>query len=370
MANHRSIVSELFAQCGIMINGPNSWDIQVHDDRFYPRVLQEKSLGLGEAYMDGWWDCKKIDEFICRILKGKLEEKVRGNLRLLLPLLSGLVFNRQSKPLSRQVVEQHYDLGNDLFMSFLDPFNQYSCAYFNNADSLEKAQRNKLDLICRKLCLEQSDHVLDIGFGWGGLAKYIAEHYRCKVTGVNISEEQIDYAKEYCGNLPIRILLCDYRDVKDTFTKIVSVGMFEHVGRKNYATFMKVAHRCLADDGIFLLHTIGTNTSLFRPDPWIAKYIFPDGMLPSVAQISKAAEGLFVVEDLHNLGPHYDKTLMAWYRNFQKSWPGLKDRYDDRFKRMWEYYLLSCAGSFRSRENQLWQLVLTKTSTPQPACRF
>jgi cyclopropane-fatty-acyl-phospholipid synthase len=370
MANHQSIVGRLLAQCEIAINGSNSWDIHVHDDRFYSRVLQNKSLGLGEAYMDGWWDCEQIDELICRVLKGKLEEQVRGNLRLLLPVLSGLVFNRQSKSLSRQVAEQHYDLGNDLFMSFLDPLNQYSCAYFNGADSLEEAQLNKLELICQKLCLERNDHVLDIGFGWGGLAKYIAERYRCRVTGVNISEEQINYAKEFCGNLPVRVLHSDYRDVRDIFTKIVSVGMFEHVGRKNYTTFMRVAHRCLTDDGIFLLHTIGTTASNIHPDPWITKYIFPNGMLPSVAQISKAVEGLFVVEDLHNLGPHYDKTLMAWNRNFQKSWPVLKERYDERFKRMWEYYLLACAGAFRARDIQLWQVVLTKNGTPQPACRF
>jgi len=211
---------------------------------------------------------------------------------------------------------------------------------------------------------------MDIGFGWGGLAKYMAENYNCTVTGINISQEQISFAKEYCKDLPIRILHCDYRDMRDSFDKIVSVGMFEHVGRKNYTAFMRVAHRCLRDDGIFLLHTIGNNEGQIDSDPWITKYIFPNGMLPGLAQITKAIEGLFVLEDLHNLGPHYDKTLMAWNRNFQEAWSTLKGSYDERFKRMWEYYLLSCAGAFRARSIQLWQLVLTKYGTPQPSCRY
>ncbi|MDQ7781639.1 MAG: cyclopropane fatty acyl phospholipid synthase [Desulfomonilaceae bacterium] len=370
MVDHRSFVGDLLSQCGITINGSNPWDIHVHDDRFYTRVLRHKNLGLGEAYMDGWWDCDHVDEFICRILKANLDSRVVGSPKLLLRMLPSLLFNRQSKPRSRQVAERHYDVGNDLFMSFLDPYNQYSCAYFKGTDDLNRAQCNKLDLIAKKLELRPTDHVLDIGFGWGGLAKYIAEKYHCTVTGINISHEQISFAKEYCKDLPIRILHCDYRDVEDTFDKIVSVGMFEHVGRKNYAEFMRVAHRCLRDKGIFLLHTIGNNESQLDSDPWITKYIFPNGMLPGLAQISKAIEGLFVLEDLHNLGPHYDKTLMAWDRKFRKSWPALKNAYDERFKRMWEYYLLSCAGAFRARSIQLWQLVLTKYGTPQPTCRY
>jgi cyclopropane-fatty-acyl-phospholipid synthase len=146
--------------------------------------------------------------------------------------------------------------------------------------------------------------------------------------------------------------------------------MFEHVGVKNYRTFMQAAHQCLKDDGVFVLHTIGSNESQRFSDPWITKYIFPNGMLPSIAQISKAVEGLFVVEDLHNLGPHYEKTLLAWHANFQRAWPRLEGTYDHTFKRMWEYYLLSCAAGFRARYIQLWQFVLTKYGTPQPRCRY
>jgi cyclopropane-fatty-acyl-phospholipid synthase len=355
---------------GVTINGSNAWDIQVRDERFFARVLRDKNLGLGESYMEGWWDCERLDEFIFRVISGRLDEKVRGNFRMLIPYVQSLLFNRQSKRLSQEVAERHYDIDNELFMSFLDPYNQYSSAYFSGTDDLNQAQLNKLELICKKLALQPTDRVLDIGFGWGGLAKYVAQQYGCTVTGVNISQEQTRYAKEFCKGLPITVLLQDYRDVTGTFEKMVSVGMFEHVGVKNYRAFMEVTHRCLTDRGVFLLHTIGRNESKTYADPWITKYIFPNGMLPSSAQISKAIEGLFVMEDLHNLGPHYDKTLMAWHGNFQRNWHKIEEHHSPAFKRMWEYYLLSCAGAFRARDIQLWQIVLTKYGTPQPQCRF
>ena len=365
-----SVVKELLSGIGVEINGSKPWDIQVKDTRTYARVLRDKNLGLGESYMDGWWECQRVDELIYRILTNRLDSKILGSLKLLLPVIQAFVFNRQSKSRSREVAERHYDLGNDLFMSFLDPYNQYSCAYFNGSDDLSQAQQAKMDLICKKLALKPEDHVLDIGFGWGGLAKFAAEKYGCTFTGVNISDEQVAYAKQFCEGLPIHIRHCDYRSITDTFDKIVSVGMFEHVGYKNYKKFIKVANRCLKDGGIFLLHTIGSNKSQIRSDAWISKYIFPNGMLPSIAQISKAAEGEFVIEDIHNLGPHYDKTLMAWHANFQEAWPQLNNKYDERFKRMWEYYLLSCAGAFRARDIQLWQILMTKCGTQQPECRF
>ncbi len=369
MIRPKQIVQEMFSLAGVSIDGPNPWDIQVNDDRMYARILSEKNLGLGEAYMDGWWDCESIDEFMCRILKAKVVDKVKGSVKLIVPLVQAFLFNRQSKRLSRKVAQTHYDLDNALFKAFLDPYIQYSCAYFKGTDDLNQAQINKLDLICRKLCINPEDRVLDIGSGWGGLAKYMAEKHGCRVVGVNISREQIRFATEFCASLPVEILHCDYRDLEGTYDKIVSVGMFEHVGKKNYRTFMQVAHRCLKEDGIFLLHTIGGNESMTNVDPWINKYIFPEAVLPSATQIGEAIEGLFVMEDWHNMGPHYDKTLMAWHDNFRKAWPQLKSGFDERFKRMWEYYLLSCAGAFRSRDNQLWQIVLTKYSTPQPDCR-
>jgi cyclopropane-fatty-acyl-phospholipid synthase len=362
----------LLKHAGITINGPNPWDIQVHDDRWYPRVLGNKSLGLGESYMDGWWDCQRLDEMICRLLRGRLEEKVRGNLHHAIRFIPAMLFNLQSRSRARMIAERHYDLGNDLFFSFLDPYNQYSCAYFEGTDDLNQAQQNKLALIAEKLNIAPTDHILDIGCGWGGLAKYIAERFGSSVTAVNISGEQLRYARDFCKGLPVHFQDRDYRAIHGRFDKIVSVGMFEHVGRKNYRTFMKTVHRCLKEDGLFLLHTIGGNTSHAGCEPWINRYIFPNGMIPSTAQIAMAAEGLFVIEDWHNLGPHYEKTLMAWNHNFRKAWPRLKINYDTRFKRMWEYYLLSCAGAFRARDNQLWQIVMTShgSGTAQPRCRF
>ena len=358
------IIQQLFAQAGVTINGANPWDIQIHNEKLYDRILRDRNLGLGEAYMDGWWDCERLDEFFYRLLKSNIEEKVSSDLRYLLRFLPAIVFNLQSKPRARIIAERHYDLDNDLFLSFLDSYNQYSCGYFEGTDDLEQAQRKKLDLICRKLAITGRDHLLDIGCGWGGLSRYIAERYGSKVTAVNISREQLCFARNACKDLPVRFLDCDYRAICGTFDKIVSVGMFEHVGRKNYRTFMKIVHRCLNDTGIFLLHTIGSNRSQVNLDPWFNRYIFPNGMLPSTAQIAKAVEGLFVIEDWHNLGLHYDKTLMAWNDNFRKAWPRLQEKYDTRFKRMWEYYLLSCAGAFRARRIQVWQILMTK----KPEC--
>jgi len=353
------------------LTAPIPSDIRVNDSRWFGRVLREKSLGLGESYMDGWWDCAQLDEMFYRLLRCGLDSKVRGNLRYLLSFLPGLLFNLQSRMRSRMVAKRHYNLGNDLFLSFLDDYQQYSCGYFKQTDDLDQAQQDKLALIARKLQLSGSDHVLDIGCGWGGLARYVATHHGCRVTAINISKHQLRYARDRCKGLSVDFHECDYRSIGGRFDKIVSVGMFEHVGHKNYPTYMKVVHRSLKDEGIFLLHTIGSNISSKSCDPWVTKYIFPNGMLPGPAQISKAAEGLFVIEDWHNLGPHYDKTLMAWNRNFQRAWPSLRGHYDDRFKRMWEYYLLSSAGAFRARDLQVWQIVMTRQGSgrAQPACR-
>lgn len=369
MSNSVNLIKELLSSAGITINGGNPWDIRINDDRLFTRVLSSKNLGLGEAYMEGWWDCRQLDEFFYRILKARLDGKIRAGYKIILGSLSAILFNMQSKKRSGIVAEQHYNLGNDLFLSFLDPHNQYSCAYFDGTEDLNEAQIKKMELICKKLALQPGDQVLDIGCGWGGLAGYMAQKYGCSVTAVNIAEEQISHAKDLCKNLPVNIVSCDYRDLTGTFDKIVSVGMFEHVGQKNYKTFMQVAQRCLKEDGIFLLHTIGGNDSEIKCDPWINKYIFPNGMLPSISQISRAIEGLFVMEDLHNMGPHYEKTLLAWHKNFQNAWEKLKSKYSEEFKRMWEYYLLSCAGSFRARHIQLWQIVLTRYGAHQPQCR-
>lgn len=358
--NEKQAVQNLLNHAGIKINGPKPWDIHVHDSDFYQRVLAGGSLALGESYMDGWWDAKALDQFFDKILSARLDSHVRGNWDLVWAGVKARTLNLQTKVRAAHAIQSHYDIGNDLYIRMLDKRMMYSCAYWKKARTLDEAQEAKLDLICRKIGLKKGNRILDIGCGWGGFAKFAATKYKAGVVGVTISKEQAQLARESCKGLPVEIRLQDYRDLHETFDHIVSIGMFEHVGVKNYKTYMRVAHRNLKDSGLFLLHTIGKNQAGNTTDPWIEKYIFPHSLLPSPGQIASAAEGLFTLEDWHNFGEDYDTTLMAWYKNFQKSWPDLKEAYGERFKRMWDYYLLSCAGSFRCARNRLWQLVLSK----------
>ena len=363
--NHKKIAEDILELAGIKINGNNPWDISVSNDEFYRRAITEGELGIGESYMDSWWDAEKLDEFICKILKDQLDEKIKLKISIVIRLLSARLFNLQTKRRAFIVGEKHYDLGNDLFQNMLDKRMNYSCAYWKNAVNLDEAQENKLELICRKLNLKSGMRVLDIGCGWGAFGKYAAEKYDVKVDGITVSKEQIELGKRLCEGLPVDFRLMDYRNLNDKYDRIVSVGMIEHVGYKNYRTYFEIAGKCLNDDGLFLLHTIGTNKSENSLGLWSEKYIFPNGMLPSIAQLGKAIEKLFILEDWHSFGQDYDKTLMAWYDNFNMNWDKLKNKYSERFYRMWKYFLLSSAGSFRSRmRNQVWQLVLSKNGVP------
>ncbi len=343
----------------ITVGGSNPWDIQVNNDNLYKRVLREGSIGLGESYMEGWWDSERLDEFFNKVFDAKLEEKVSGK-DIILEVLKAKLFNRQSKKRAFEVGEKHYDTGNDLYRAMLDDRMTYTCGYWKDAKNLDKAQEDKLDLTCKKIGLEKGMRVLDVGCGWGSFAKYAAEKYEAEVVGVTVSREQVRLGKELCDGLPIDIRLQDYREIDGKFDRIVSLGMFEHVGPKNYKTYMKTMKKNLKDDGLFLLHTIGGNVSTEKLDPWMNKYIFPNAVLPSVSQIAKASEGELVMRDWHNFGSDYDKTLMAWNKNFQEAWPELSKNYSEKFKRMWKYYLLSCAGGFRAGANQLWQIVFSK----------
>jgi cyclopropane-fatty-acyl-phospholipid synthase len=365
----RRIIHDLFSEAGIAVNGDQPYDIQVHNERFYPLLINNAPMGLGESYMDQWWDCDALDEFICKLLNANLNNKISKNLEVILLLIKSRVFNRQSKILSKKLGVRHYNLGNDLFQAMLDKRLTYSCGYWKNANNLEEAQEAKLDLICRKLNLKPGITLLDLGCGWGSLVQYAAEKYGIHATGYNISEEQVKLARDRCIDLAVDIRLEDYRDAKGLYDAVVSVGFFEHVGYKNYREYMEVTHRCLKDDGIALLHTISNNITSNYINPWTEKYIFPNGMIPSVARIAKSMEGLFVLEDIENIGPYYDRTLMSWYNNFNESWPDLQEKYGERFYRMWRYYLLSSAGGFRSRYNNVTQVVFTKTGRKQPDCR-
>ena len=361
-SRHR--VECMLDQADVLINGPRPWDIHVNNERLFSRIMAQGSLGFGEAYMEGWWEAESVDQLISRLLKARLDEKFKSMV-VYLDAMKAKIINCQSLRRAYQVGDQHYNVGNDLYQRMLDERMIYSCAYWANAKNLNEAQVDKLDLTCRKLHLKAGQKILDIGCGWGGTAKYMAERYGVEVVGVTISTAQAELAKENCSDLPIDIRVQDYRTLSGKFDRIVSIGMFEHVGYKNYRTYFRKVAELLKDDGLFLLHTIGGNTPSQRTDPWIDRYIFPNGMLPSSQQISRAFEGLMVLEDWHSFGPDYDKTLMAWYYNFKENWGDLRGSYSEKFRRMWEYYLLASAGSFRVRENQLWQIVFSKSGLTQ-----
>lgn len=371
MATRKSetILRALFEFAGIQVNGKDPWDIQVQDARFFDRALREPHLALGEGYMDGWWDCAAIDEFVNRALKARLDEKIKGDWKVKLHVLRHRLFNMQSAAKAFEVGEQHYDLGNDLYCAMLDKRLNYTCAYWKNAATLDEAQEAKLDLVCKKIGLQPGMHVLELGCGWGAFAMYAAEKYGAHVLGVTVSKEQVALGMQRSHGLPVELRLQDYRTVEGKYDAVISIGILEHVGYKNYRAYMQVADRCLKEDGIAFIHTIGGNESVTSADPFSNKYIFPNGMLPSIAQIGAAMEGMFVMEDWHNIGPNYDKTLMAWHANFENAWPGLKQKYGERFYKMWRFYLLSSAGAFRSRDQQLWQIVMTRPGTSQPDCR-
>jgi len=351
---------DLLALADIEIDGPDPWDIKVNDQQFYARVLSNAALGLGESYMDGWWDCERLDILIHKLLRAGLEEKVKP-IKLMLPVLAAKLFNRQKVSRAYQVAEKHYDLSNDMFKLMLDERMVYTCAYWKDAADIEAAQEAKLDLVCRKIGLQKDMRVLDIGCGWGSFAKFAAEKYGASVVGVSVSKEQTELGRQMCQGLDVDLRLQDYRSIDEKFDRVVSIGMFEAVGPKNFRTFMKVVDRCLNDDGIFLLHTIGTNSTATATDPWSEKYIFPNGALPTPLQLTKATDGIFQLEDWHNLNANYTRTLLAWMDRFDLNWKKIEALgFDDRFYRMWRYFLLTAAGTFTARRSHLWQVVFSK----------
>ncbi len=363
----KQTLSGLLDTAGIRINGDRPWDLSIHDERLYQRILAEGSLGAGEAYMDGWWDVDQLDEFFTRIQRARLETKLRHPATLI-DIVFSRIGNRQSRRRSRQVAAQHYDLPSRLYERMLGETMQYTCAYYGvdgqQLDSLDAAQRNKLALIASKLDLEPGMRVLELGGGFGELARYLAAEHGCELVSYNISRQQVEFARKRCEGLPVDIRLKDYRDVAQDsgqYDRVVSIGLMEHVGPANHRGFFEIVKGRLKPGGLALIHTIGGNESRTRADAWISKYIFPGGVMPSEVQLSQAKEGLFVLEDWHNFGPDYDRTLMAWEANFISAWPELKksEGFDDRFYRMWRYYLNLSASAFRARGLNLWQIVLS-----------
>ncbi|MBE2212262.1 MAG: cyclopropane fatty acyl phospholipid synthase [Opitutaceae bacterium] len=361
MSRAEHILTELFASADVHCDGRRAWDIAVKDPRFFARTLAQGSLGFGESYMDGWWECAAIDAMVFRLIRAGVPSQVKTRLHAAAAWAASFLVNLQTRRRATLVGRHHYDLGNDFFAAMLGPAMQYSCAWFHGTDDLDEAQARKLERLCRKLDLRPGMRLLDIGCGWGALARHAAQHHGCRVVGITISDQQARYARDACRGLPVEIRLQDYRDVPDTFDRVISVGMMEHVGPKNHRHFMAAATGRLSNDGgIFLCHTIGNPSSRRWTDPWIARHIFPNSLVPSPAQVMRAADGLLVLEDAENLGTHYDRTLVAWEHNVRAAWPRFRPRYGDRFLRMWRYYLLSCAGAFRARDIQLYQFVFAK----------
>jgi len=365
-------VAALLRAAGIAIDGEEPWDLRVRDDRLFARVLAGGSLAAGEAYMDGWWEAARLDEFFMRIHRARLDRKL-----LTVPVVAKVALSRignlQGPRLSRRVAHQHYDLSNDLYVAMLGETMQYTCAYYGSGSdvlTLDEAQQSKLELIARKLHLQPGMTVLELGGGFGGLARHLASRYQCRVVSYNISRAQVEFARAWCAGLPVEFRLQDYREATSdpaVYDRVVSIGLMEHVGPKNYRHFFEIAHARLAPGGLALVHTIGGNVSKTTTDPWIDKYIFPGGVIPSEKQVTEAKEGLFVLEDWHNFGPDYDRTLLAWDENFRAAWPRFRDDpgMDERFYRMWRYYLTSSAGAFRARALNLWQIVLSRGDVPR-----
>ena len=356
----RGLGLEILSRAGIEVGGDQPCDIAVHDDRFWARVLATRELGLGESYQDGWWDANQLDEFVAHVQTLDLRSLVRPGPGLLLHIARARAANHQTVRRARRNAGAHYDIGNDLYERMLDKRMIYSCGYWRRAEDLDQAQEDKLELVCRKLQLEPGMRLLDIGCGWGGFARFAAAEHGVTVTGITPAREQARWAREACAGLPVEIRECDYRDLEGSFDRIVSIGMMEHVGPRNLKTFFERCDRLLSGDGMMLHHTIGSLESKHHTDPWFDKYIFPGGVVPSLAQITSACEQDWVIEDVQNFGPYYDRTLMAWHRNVTEAWTDLTG-YDERFRRTWDYYLLSSAGSFRARALQLWQIVFTRS---------
>lgn len=358
-----SFIRGVLSEAGVQIGGDRPWDIQVPDSRAYTRVLDNGSLGFGEAYMDGWIECDRLDQMIHRAYQADVGNRIDKK-DAFFALIRSRASTLGSRARSHEIGRKHYDAGNDLFERMLDPYMMYSCGYWVRAENLAQAQEDKLELTCRKLCLKPGMRVLDIGCGWGGFARYAAERFGVEVVGVTVSEQQLELGRKLCEGLPTELRYQDYRELDEQFDRIVSIGMFEHVGHTFYGDFMAAAERCLKDDGIFLLHTVGYIAEDLA-NPWFDKYIMPGVAFPSLGQIIAQTEDRFVLEDYHNWeGAHYDQTLMAWFRNFQDTWPQISADYDDTFYRMWKLYLQGCAGAFRANRMRVWQLVFAKQSIP------
>ena len=353
--------------------------LKLLDKSLIYKLLLNPDLYFGEAYTNGSLIIENgtLTEFLEIILKnigrkniniyGKIINKLKGSYRYLTNFNKGFI--------SKKNVNHHYDISEKLYDLFLDSNRQYSCAYFKNEnESLEKAQENKIDHIIKKLNIKSDQKILDIGSGWGTLAINIAQKTKASVTGITLSQNQLEYSNNKAKELnlanQVEFKLMDYRELNEKFDRIVSVGMFEHVGRKFYKEYFKIVSKLLKEKGVALIHTIGSSNPPRDPQPWITKYIFPGGYTPSLSQIARPIEdsGL-IISDMEILRMHYSHTLRHWKERFLSKKETVLEMFDEKFYRMWEFYLASCEMAFKWGDLVVFQLQLTKDNISTPTTR-
>lgn len=348
-------------QADIQVEGSRPWDIKICHPGFFKCIMQQGLLGLGESYMDGWWECERLDIFVYKFLSGQLDEALPTHLHDILKFFSAKLLSIRSDENNSKRGHNDYEIGDDIFAIMLDSYMQYSCGCWRQATCLNEAQTAKLDMMCEKLQLTPGMRVLDIGCGWGGTAEYMARHYDVYVEGITDSTEQQKIAQARCEGLNVTIMLGDFRDpLDDQFDRIIALGTLQNIGLKSYKTFFEWVASCLRPDGFFLLQSIGSGQLVNHIGPWINKYIFPGGCLPSGEQIIHSTQPYLHIEDWINLGEDYDKTFMAWEKRINTAWPELRHHYSPKFKRMLDYYLCSCAGFLRARKLNMWEVVFSR----------
>ena len=359
-----SLFAPALERVGIVVNGPNPWDPQVHDQRFWNRLLAEGSLGLGEAYMDGWWDCADLAEFFNRILKGEIHKHLKLTANHVWQLLQARLLNMQNIARSRRVAAMHYN-ETDAYAASLDARMTGSCGYWpDGVTNVDQAQEAKLDMVCRKVAAQarraRLGHRLRLGRLHGLCRREVRRPLRRRHRLPRPGRLRPRALQGTSHRVPGQGLPRVRRQGRqDRLDGDVRARRLQELPR-----LLRAARRALKGDGLFMLHTIGQHFSETTIEPWLEKYIFPGGVIPSIAQVGKAIDGLWTLIDVHNIGPHYDKTLMAWNDNFEAKWTRRNTPEDVRFYRMWRYYLLCCAGGFRAKILQVWQFVLSTNGVP------